>query len=431
MSSRNVIITSLSSTGEGVGTLDGMKVFVEGALPGESVSIKITQQKKSYAKASLLQILKPSFARTEPHCPLFGECGGCQVMHLQYPAQLELKRQRVVDALQRIGKFHECTVLPCAPSPTSLGYRNKIQLPIVWESSKKVIGLYRKNSHEIIPLKRCLIQCPQGEEIFTLINEKLNLSSVRYVLIRNAVFHEEALVVFVTAGHFSKELKKLAVELMEANSLIKGVVENLGTKSDNVILGSQYRLLAGRPYIYEKLLGKTFKISPSAFFQVNPAQTEELYKRAIELAEIGPDESVLDAYCGVGALALFAADHAKKVYGIECVPHAIADALENARLNQLTNCTFICGKAEEAIDQIGKVDTVFLNPPRKGCDPKLLETLLKKQPQKIVYISCDPATLARDLSLLEKHYQIAIVQPFDMFPQTMHVETVVRLTRKP
>ena len=422
-------IDSLSSTGEGVGTIDGMKVFVEGALPGETVSIHITENKKTYAKAELVEIVTPSFDRTEPVCPLFGTCGGCQIMHLQYPAQLLFKKQRVSDALKRIGGFQDLNILPCLPSPSSLGYRNKIQLPIVWDHGKKTIGLYRKQSHEIIPLKKCFIQCPQGEEIRSLISEKLNIAAVRYTLIRNAVFQDEALVIFVTTGHFSKELKTFAEELMESNSLIKGVVENLNPRNNNVILGPTFRLLAGRPYIYEKLLNKTFKISPSAFFQVNPAQSENLYSKALELAAIEPHEAVLDAYCGVGALALFASDTARRVFGTECVSSAVADAIENARLNHCQACSFLCGPAEELIHQLPMMNTVFLNPPRKGCDPKLIQALLKKKPLKIVYISCDPATLARDLAALHPLYRIDIVQPIDMFPQTMHVETVVRLTR--
>jgi 23S rRNA (uracil1939-C5)-methyltransferase len=420
-------ITSLSSTGEGIGSFEGLKVFVEGALPEETISAEVTQYKKSYAKAKLLSILTPSSERTEPLCPLFGECGGCQMMHLQYPAQLNLKRQRVIEALKRIGGFQNAEVMPCMPSPFSLGYRNKIQLPVVWDNGKKILGLYRKNSHEVIPINRCLIQCPQGEEILLLITEKLTLPCVRYVLIRNSVFREESLVIFVTNGYFSKELKHFAEELMQAHSSIKGVVENLNTHSDNVILGPTFRILAGRPFIFETLLNKTFKISPSAFFQVNPAQTEKLYEKAIQLAKIQGGETVLDAYCGVGTLAIFAADFAKHVYGIECIPNAIADAIENARLNNQVNTTFTCGKAEDLIQKYRTVDTVFLNPPRKGCDPRLIQALLKIRPKKIIYISCDPATLARDLASLSTSYQLKVVQPFDMFPQTMHVETLVLL----
>ncbi len=420
-------VTSLSSTGEGIGTLDGLKVFVDGALPGEAISIEITKQKKNYAKGRMLEVLDPSPERTEPICPLFGECGGCQVMHLQYPAQLGLKRQRVVDALERIGGFEKPHVLPCHPSPTSIGYRNKIQLPIIWDGEKKTIGMYRKNSHEIVPIERCFIQCPQGEEILELVSKRLNIPSVRYVLIRNAIFNDEALVVLVTDGRFSDQIQAFGKELMAAHPLIKGVVENVNKRKDNIILGKTFRPLVGRPYLTERLLNKKFKLSASSFFQVNPAQTEHLYEKAISLASIQPNETVFDAYCGVGTLALFAADHAKHVYGVECVAPAIENAMENAQLNDVSNCTFTCGLVEKLI---GKFDTdiVFLNPPRKGCEPAVLDALLKKLPKKIIYISCDPATLARDLAYLTPSYQLDGIQPFDMFPQTMHVETVVKLT---
>lgn len=430
MNTKQIVhITSLSSTGEGVGSQDGLKVFVEGALPGEAVSIEIIKRKKNYAKGRLLSVLNHSPERTEPICPLFGECGGCQVMHVQYPAQLALKRQRVLDALERIGGFEQPKVLPCLPSPTSIGYRNKIQLPVVWDHEKKTIGMYRKKSHEIIPISRCFIQCPQGEEILNIVSKRLNIPSVRYVLIRNAIFNDDALVVLVTDGRFPQEIQDFGKELLEAHPRIKGVVETVNTRKDNVILGKTFHTLAGRPYLIERLLDKKFKLSAAAFFQVNPAQTERLYEKALAYASIQPDETVLDAYCGVGTLALFAADHARHVFGVECVPSAIENAMENAELNQASNCTFTCGLIEKMIGRFD-TDVVFLNPPRKGCDPALLDALLKKLPKKIVYISCDPATLARDLSKLAVSYQTSGVQPFDMFPQTMHVETVAKLVLK-
>ncbi|MCC5832436.1 MAG: 23S rRNA (uracil(1939)-C(5))-methyltransferase RlmD [Chlamydiales bacterium] len=422
-------ITSLSSTGEGIGALEGLKVFIEGALPGETVSVELTKRKKNYAKGRLLSILDASPERTEPICPLFGECGGCQVMHLQYPAQLALKRQRVLDALERIGGFKEPQVLSCLPSPTSIGYRNKIQLPVVWDQEKKTIGMFRKKSHEIIPIDRCFIQCSQGEEILTLISKRLTIPSVRYVLIRNAIFNDEALVVLVTDGRFPQEIQDFGKELLDAHPLIKGVVETVNTRRDNVILGKTFHTLAGRPYLIEQLLDKKFKLSAAAFFQVNPAQTEHLYEKALLLADIRSDETVLDAYCGVGTLALFAADHARHVFGVECVPSAIENAIENATLNEVSNCTFTCGFVEKMIESFD-TDVVFLNPPRKGCASSLLDALLNKRPKKIVYISCDPGTLARDLSHLAVSYQLSGIQPFDMFPQTMHVETVVKLELK-
>lgn len=424
-----VQITSITSTGEGVGTCDGLKVFVEGALPNETVSIEITEKKKSYAKGKLLTILSPSSERTEPLCPIFGACGGCQIMHLEYSAQLALKQQRVLDAMLRIGKFDRPHVLPCLPSPNSLGYRNKIQLPLIWNGEKKTIGMYRKQSHEIIPIVRCFIQCPPGEEILRLLIQQLDIPSVRYVLIRNAIFNEEALVILVTDGGFPAKIQEFGERFLTAHPQIKGVVETVNKRDDNTILGKTFKTLAGRPYLIERLLDKKFKLSAASFFQVNPPQTERLYKKALEYADIQPHETVLDAYCGVGTLAIFAADKAKHVFGVECVAQAIENAKENTRLNHSNNCTFSCGVVEKMIGKFN-ADLVFLNPPRKGCEQIVLNTLLIKKPKKIIYISCDPATLARDLSFLSPSYQINEIQPFDMFPQTMHVETIVKLTAK-
>lgn len=423
-----LFITSLSSSGEGIGTLDGLKIFVDGALPGETVEVEILSSKKNYATAKLLSILKPSPDRVKPPCPLFGTCGGCQVMHASYSAQLSLKRQRVTDSLKHIGGFQDLNVENCLPSPSPLGYRNKIQLPVVWDQHSKSIGLYRKQTHEIIPVSRCLIQSDQGGEILLALIEKLAVPSVRYILLRNAVINKEAMVILVTDGTFSNELTQFAEELIQSNPLIKGVVENINTRNDNVILGPHFRTLAGRGWIFESLLGKTFKIAPNAFFQVNSFQTEKLYELALRMADIQSDEVVLDAYCGVGTLAIFAEEKASHVIGIECVDQAVQAARENAVLNQAAKCRFLCGQAERLIGRIKKCDAVFLNPPRKGCQEALLQSLLKQKPKKIVYISCDPATLARDLRCLVPSYKIDYVQPVDMFPQTMHVETIARLT---
>ncbi|MFZ0564694.1 MAG: 23S rRNA (uracil(1939)-C(5))-methyltransferase RlmD [Chlamydiales bacterium] len=420
-------INSLSSSGEGVGSNEGLKVFVEGALPTEKVSISLTERKKTYAKGKLLSIIDPSKDRIDPICPHFDRCGGCQLMHLNYDAQLLWKRQKVVDALTRVGHFKNPLVLPCLPSPQKLGYRNKIQLPILWEKNSKRIGLFQKKSHEIIPFENCLIQCREGGEILSLITDRLTHRSVRYVLIRNALFNKEAMVIFVTDGREFNELKKLAHQLIDLHPQIKGVVENINRREDNTILTNHFRLLAGHSYIYERLLGKRFKISAGSFFQINSAQTEHLYQHALTLAKIQPHERVLDAFCGVGTLALFAADYAKEVVGVECSASAIANARENARLNGVDNSHFYRGQAEVVISRLDPFDTVFLNPPRKGCSPKLLATLCQTKPKKIIYLSCQPATLARDLAILAPFYRINTIQPFDMFPQTMHLETVVEL----
>ncbi len=421
----SISITSLTSSGEGVGSDKGLKVFVEGALPGEEVVVELVEKRANYARGRLVRLIAASPERVSPPCPIFGECGGCQIMHLSYEAQLENKRKRVEEALKRISHL-DIEVPACLPSPSPFHYRNKIQLPV----EKHKIGMYRKNSHEIVPLKQCLIQQHLGEKILSFILEAPERELLRHLLIRTAFFTQEAQVILVTSQAPTPLLKSFAENMRRAFPYLKGVVHNLNAREDNVVLSTTFHTLSGEPFIYEKLLGKTFKISPAAFFQVNSEQTEHLYKTALTYADIQPQERVLDGFCGVGTLAICAADLAREVEGIECVPMAIKDAKENARLNQITNCHFLCGRTEERLSSSEKFDTVFLNPPRKGCAELLLKTLLLSLPQKIVYISCDPATLARDLALLTTSYTLARVQPIDMFPQTMHVETVALLIKK-
>lgn len=411
-------ITTLSSTGEGIGSENGYKIFVDGALPGELVEIEILEEKKKFAIAKLLRVLEPSPLRIKPICPIFGKCGGCQIMHLQYEEQLQVKRQRVIDALQRIGHINS-EVKPCIASPKSFHYRNKIQLPC----RSGDIGLYKKNSHEIIPIETCYIQCEEGEEILKLIRPHLLDPSIRHICIKNG--NKQALVIIVTDGK-CHDLKERAKKIMHLSPQIKGVLENINTRDDNVILSEDFKLHCGTPYIFETLLGKTFRISASSFFQVNPLQAENLIKEVIDIEKT---DKVLDAFCGVGTFSLFAAEKGAFITGIEIVPHAIDDAKENAKLNNISNVSFHVGKTEKMVHSLGDFDVVLLNPPRKGCDQSLIDTLIKKKIKKITYISCDPATLARDLSFfVQANYKIISIQPFDMFPQTMHVETVVKIT---
>lgn len=419
------MITALSSTGEGIGTLEGRKVFVEGALPLEEVEVSLVQEKKNYAIGKLEKILLPSKLRQKPLCPLFGECGGCQLMHLNDEGQLIVKRQKVIDALERIGGFKGIDIAPCIASPKPLYYRNKIQLPIVWDAKTSKIGLFRKNSHEIIPLEHCFIQDSLGEKIFKNLRPLIDVPAIRYLLIRTTAATNEALVIFVADRaidpHFGEKI-------MATTKEIKGVLVNINKRDDNVILGPDFHLLAGRSYLIDTLGSKSFRISAPSFFQVNPGQALQLFETAIQWAEISPSDQVIDAFCGVGTLALFAADKTKKVIGIECVSHAIEDAKENARLNQSMDCQFFVGKAEEVISTLPFADVLFLNPPRKGCEPTLLHQIEKQKPRTIIYISCDPATLARDLKILAGvGYNIDGVQPFDMFPQTTHIETLVKV----
>jgi 23S rRNA (uracil1939-C5)-methyltransferase len=436
-----ITITSLGSSGEGVGSHEGFKIFVEGALIDEEVEVCLTTVKKNYAKARLLSTKKVSPHRVKPICSHAEECGGCQIMHLSYEQQLVTKRQRVLDAFQRIGNITDVEIPACISSPTPYNYRNKIQLPFTLDDAGLLsVGLYRRNTHDIIPVDNCHLHCPNGEAVLKAILPILQSSPylpydpetkkglLRHLLIKSGVSSGESLVLFVTSRRAPRAFKDLAEAIMKACPSVQGVVENINTRHDNVIIGSTFHTLAGTPHLHEVVLGTTFKISPSSFFQVNTLQAEKLYSYAIKQAGLSDDDTVIDAYCGVGALSLLAAPHAKDVIGIECVSDAIKNAEENAALNNVTNASFLCGTTEKILPTLKNTDVIFLNPPRKGCDTTVLSALKKYRPRTIVYISCNPATLARDVALLQSHgFSLGEVQSFDMFPQTMHVETVATL----
>lgn len=425
-------IKRLGVYGEGIADSDGYTLFVDGALPGELVRVEITEKKASFGRAKVLELLEKSPDRVTPPCPAFGLCGGCQIMHLAYTKQLENKRQLVIDALERIGKFPSPNVATCRPSPLPLGYRNKIQLPVQIGKEGLRVGLYARKSHEIVPIKRCHLHCDAGEQVLQQLLPLLQqvpldqLGSLKTLLIKTSFHTKESLLLFVT-GKEAPFLTSLAPEILQAIPSVKGVIHNFNPSQRNRILSTDFRLLAGSSYIEEQLLGKLFRFSAASFFQVNPLQAEALYQEAITRCELSGEQTVLDAYCGVGTLSLLLAPHAKEVIGVESVPEAIADARINAQNLAITNATFFCSPIEQ-LHLTTPLDVALLNPPRKGCDPTFLQALVHLHPKRIVYVSCDAATLARDLSLLCQHgYHFVSAQPFDMFPQTTHVETVATL----
>ena len=425
----SLTIKRLGIHGEGIGDHEGFTVFVDGALPGEIVTASIEEVRKNFARASMISTEKTSPHRVKPPCPVFGRCGGCQLMHLDYSQQLETKRQRVVDALERIGKIFNVPVPGCVPSPNPLSYRNKIQLPVIMDPELRM-GLYAFNSHDIVEIEKCYIHCPLGEQVFAKVKQLLKAEpdpSLRFVLIKTGVNTNQVLVILVTEGEGSPNLPALAEKIMESAPEIKGVVQNI-TAAGNVVLGKTFKTLIGHSSIVDKICGLHFKVSPASFFQVNPAQAENLYQKALELCDLERNEVVLDAYCGVGTLSLILASKARHVIGVESVADAIADAQDNAKRNHIHNTIFHCAQAEDFIGTLSSIDVAVLNPPRKGCEPAFLEKLLQLKPRRIVYVSCDPATLARDLAILQKEYTVNTVQPFDMFPQTVHVESIAQLT---
>ena len=432
-------VDTLNSQGQGICSVDGLKVFLDYVLPGENVHFELVKQKKKYGLGKLIQVQATSPKRQQPPCPLFKSCGGCQIMHLDPSEQLRFKTQKVSDALRKIGQLN-VPVLQCLPSPSTLNYRNKIQLPFFKKDGQIQLGLYQKNSHTPVALKSCAIHGKLGEQVLASVSKliahaPLDVFSekcpkgLRHLLIKTALKNNECLVVFIAGSKKNISLlQKIAHNLMSQNPEIRGVLLNINKKRYNTITGDETLLLAGQDTIVETLNGLSFKISAHAFFQVNPDQAEKLYLKALEYADLNDSMRVLDAYCGIGTLSLMAAKKAKQVHGVECVNAAVSNAKDNAHLNQISNVTFECKNVEDYIESLEAFDVIFLNPPRKGCDMRVLEAIGKNKPKTLVYISCDPATLARDLKTLTSFgFEVKQVQPFDMFPQTSHVETVVRL----
>lgn len=439
-------IEALGYEGEGIGKIDNFTVFVEGAIPGEMVNVRIVKVTKNYGYGKLLNIIKPSENRSIPVCGIYEKCGGCKLQHLNYESQLGFKFNRVKDCIEKIGKIKDCVIHPAIGMEQPYRYRNKVQLPVGKENDKVKIGFYAPRSHNIIDVEECHIQDEIGDKVIALTkewmekykieayNEEQNTGVVRHIMVRKAFRTKEVMVVIVTNGNkleFAQEYIKLITKNIPG---IKSIIQNVNTEKTNVVLGKKCKTLFGSDVITDYIGDFKFNISPLSFFQVNPIQTEILYTKALEYASLTGNETVFDAYCGTGTISLFLSQKAKKVYGVEIIPEAVENAIENAKANGVENAEFIVGESEEVIpDLINKgikAEVVVVDPPRKGCDKKLLDAIAKMEPQRIVYVSCDPATLARDLFILESlGYKTEEVQPVDMFPQTGHVETCVLLCR--
>ena len=444
-------IISQGYEGEGIAKIDGYPIFIEGALQGEKVKVKIVKVKKSYAYGKLLEIIEKSEGREEPKCSNYKRCGGCSIQHMNYKKQLDFKWNRVKDCISKIGGISkEIVNYPIGMNENPYRYRNKVQLPIGKVNGEIVIGFYAPRSHNIINIDSCLIQDEVADNVAKLTKEWINKYNIepatidgefnpsgilRHIMIRKAFKTGEVMVVLVATKEkvpFIDEFKKIIIENIEG---IKSIVLNVNPKNTNVILGEKCITLYGKDIIQDYIGNFKFNISPLSFFQVNPKQTEILYNKALEYANLTGKETVFDAYCGTGTITLFLSQKAKKVYGVEIIEPAIINAKENAKLNNVENAEFFVGKSEEIIPQLInegiKAEVIVVDPPRKGCDIKLLDAIGETKPEKIVYVSCDPSTLARDLKILEeKGYKTIKVQPVDMFPQTSHIENVVLLTKK-
>lgn len=451
-------IIGMNHDGEGVGRANGYTLFVQGALPGETVRVRVMKTKKQYGYAKLLEIVKASPDRVSAPCPIYDQCGGCQIQHMSYAGQLAWKRQLVVDNLQRIGKLNVMVedeegaeqqgirVLPTMGMDEPWRYRNKAQVPIGAAEGGLVGGFYAKGSHRIIDMDNCLIQHEHNDEVVTKVkeigshfgisayNEETGRGLLRHVVVKKAFRTGEMMLVLVTNGRDIPYKDEWIGSIREAIPHVASICQNVNKKQTNVIFGDETRVLWGRDVIYDYIGDVQFAISARSFYQVNPVQTEVLYGKTVEYAGLSGKETVIDAYCGIGTISLFLAQHADQVYGVEIVPEAIEDARSNALLNEMRNVKFEVGASEDVIprwkEQGIEADVIVVDPPRKGCDPRLLDTILEMKPERVVYVSCNPSTLARDLRVLEDGgYRTVEVTPVDMFPHTVHVESVAMLVR--
>lgn len=437
-------ITGYTSEGGGVGKHDGQAIFVENTAVDDEILCHIIKAKKTYAVGKAVKITKPSKSRIEPECKTFKMCGGCSFAHITYKEELKLKTQKVVNAFQRIGGLSP-EFKTIIPSPQTSRYRNKAQYPVRRENGILSIGFYAKKSHRVIDGGDCLLQpdeFTQITEIFKkwvneynipVYSETLHKGLLRHIYLRKAFATGEIMVCAVINGDTLPQTDKLINDLKVINGF-KTFVININKNNTNVVLGDKCLNIYGNGYITDILCGVKIKLSPLSFYQVNRAGAELLYKKAAEYVAPNGNEDILDLYCGTGTIGLSMANSVKTVTGVEIIPEAIEDAKENALINGIENTRFICGdapKAAEILKSEGiKPKTVILDPPRKGCAEELLKTVTEIAPEKIVYVSCDPATLARDCKRLEiLGYKVKEVTPADMFPRTAHVECVVLLTK--
>ncbi len=447
-----VKIEDIGIHGEGIGKVEGYPLFIKDAIVGDKVEVCITKATKSYGYARVLQVLEPSADRVPAVCPVARQCGGCQVQELSYEKQLEFKAKKVRNNLQRIGGMEEAVLdavmQPILGMKEPWAYRNKAQFPFGRNKAGEIItGFYAGRTHSIISNTNCKIGVEINEKILKIVldfmneegvapyNEETGKGLLRHVLIRYGFVTKEIMVCFVINGAKLPKKEKVISKLMELEGM-SSICTSVNTKKTNVIMGDSYEVLAGQGFITDYIGDVKYQISPLSFYQVNPLQTKVLYGKALEYAGLTGEETVWDLYCGIGTISLFLAQKAKKVYGVEIIPQAIDDARNNAAINKMDNVEFFVGKAEEVLPREyaeNKVyaDVIVVDPPRKGCEESLLTTMVEMEPKKVVYVSCDSATLARDVKYLEAHgYGVETVTPVDMFPHSVHTEVVCYLSRK-
>ena len=454
-----VEITDIGVSGEGIGHVDGYTLFIKDAVIGDVVEAKVMKAKKNYGYARLMKVITPSEYRVEPKCAFARRCGGCQIQEMSYDRQLVFKDQKIRGNLERIGGFTkdqiDTVMQPVVGMEHPFGYRNKARFPFGTDKEgNPITGFYAGRTHDIIANTDCALGVEQNKEILEIIlqymrenkiksyDEKTGKGLIRHALIRYGFKTKEIMVCLVVNGKKLPKAERLIEKLIQIEGMTS-ITISPNTRRDNVIMGDSYEILWGQGYITDYIGNVKYQISPLSFYQVNPVQTEKLYGLALEYADLKGDETVWDLYCGIGTISLFLAQKAKQVYGVEIVPQAIDDAKENAKINAIDNAEFFVGKAEEVLPEYyaeyerehngetAHADVIVVDPPRKGCDETLLETIVKMQPEKVVYVSCDSATLARDLKYLcANGYEIRMCRGVDQFPQSVHVETVVLLSQQ-
>ena len=442
-----VDIVDIGQGGVGIGKYEGFTVFVDGGLVQDKIKVKITKSKKNYAVGDIVEIIEKSPFRVERKCSeSLRQCGGCQIQELDYQKQLDVKTNEVKQVISRIGKLDDVVIHDTLGMEHPFRYRNKAQFPIQKKDNMPVIGFYKKKSHDLISTDECIIQHEVNDKIIKIIktyiraynvsiyDEKTHKGLLRHLVTKVGFTTGEVMIVLVANGKKLPYLKELASVLKENIPGFKTLVVNVNTQKNNVILGKENIVAYGDGMIRDYIGELVFEISPLSFFQVNPLQTEVLYNKALEYANLGENDTVFDIYCGIGTISLFLAQKAKKVYGIEIVEDAIKDAKRNAKINNMDNVEFYVGKAEEVVPKMYKegkrANVVVVDPPRKGCDEKVLDTIVSMEPDRVVYVSCNPSTLARDLAYLnERGYKCHEIQPVDMFPHSVHVENVAWLSR--
>ncbi len=440
-------VLDLTHEGHGVVKIDRYPIFVPNALINETIEYKIIKVKKNFAIGKLLNVIVESDSRVDPPCVYYDKCGGCQLQHMTYQAQLTMKKEQVINLFLRKGSFNDTVIHDTVGMEDPWRYRNKSQIPIGLNNDKKpIMGFYRQRSHDIIDMDSCLIQDEKHQQVMndvkqliselniSVYNEKTKKGLLRHLVVRTGHYTNQMMIILVTNGKAFKQANQLVEALVKLHPNVTSIKQNINDAHSNVIMGRKSITFYGTDEIEDKLSEITFNISDQSFYQINSHQTEKLYNQALEYAQLTGNEIVLDTYCGIGTIGLYMAEKSKHVYGVEVVPSAIKDAEENATINQLENTTFVCGKAEEVILKWKaegiRPDVVMVDPPRKGCDETFIKTLLELNPKRIVYISCNPSTQQRDAQLLSQQYDLKEITPVDMFPQTTHIETVALFERK-